>query len=118
MTETLNTSNKESNKKTETNKNAWLKYTDEQLKEVMELNEGYKKFISDCKTERECALEVIRQAKELGYQDLMEVSSLKPGDKVYFNNMDKAVALFLIGNEPLEKGMKLLGAHLDSHVSI
>lgn len=114
MAETLNTSNQESNKKTETNKNAWLKYTDAQLKEVMELSEGYKKFISDCKTERECALEVIRQAEELGYQDLMKVSSLKPGDKVYFNNMDKAVALFLIGNEPLEKGMKLLGAHLDS----
>ena len=44
----------------------------------------------------------------------MSLTKVKPGDKVYFNNMDKAVALFLVGSEPLEKGMKLLGAHIDS----
>ncbi|MBE5962116.1 MAG: aminopeptidase [Lachnospiraceae bacterium] len=98
----------------ESNKNAWNKYTDAQLASVFELSEGYKKFISDCKTERECALEVIRQAEAEGYKDLMKVDSVKPGDKVYYNNMDKAVALFLVGSEPLEKGMKLLGAHIDS----
>ncbi len=101
-------------KNKESNKNAWLKYTDEQIKQVTDLSEGYKKFISDCKTERECTLEVIRQAKEQGFVDLMEMKSIKPGDKVYYNNMDKSVALFLIGEQPLEKGMKLLGAHIDS----
>ena len=98
----------------ESNKNAWVKYTDQQLKEVKELSDGYKKFISDCKTERECALDVIAQAEKLGYKNLMTISQVKPGDKVYYNNMDKAVALFLIGEQPLEKGMKLLGAHIDS----
>lgn len=104
----------ESLKNKESNKNAWLKYTDAELKKVEKLSEGYKEFISDCKTERECALEVIRQAEKEGYKDLMSLTKVKPGDKVYFNNMDKAVALFLVGNEPLEKGMKLLGAHIDS----
>lgn len=99
-------------------KNTWLKYDESQKKEIFEFNEGYKKFLSDCKTERECVHEVIRQAKENGYRDLKEIlknrESLKTGDKVYFNNMDKAVALFLIGEKPLEEGMKLLGAHIDS----
>lgn len=102
------------NKNTESNKNAWLKYTEKQKKEVMALSDDYKKFISDCKTERECALEIVRQAEKHGYKDLMKVQSLKPGDKVYYNNMDKAVALFLVGKEPMESGMKLLGAHIDS----
>ena len=101
-------------KNKESNKNAWLKYTDAELKKVEKLSEGYKEFISDCKTERECALEVIRQAEKEVYKDLMSLTKVKPGDKVYFNNMDKAVALFLVGSEPLEKGMKLLGAHIDS----
>ncbi len=101
-------------KNKESNKNAWLKYTDAELKKVEKLSEGYKEFISNCKTERECALEVIRQAEKEGYKDLMSLEKVKAGDKVYFNNMDKAVALFLVGSEPLEKGMKLLGAHIDS----
>lgn len=101
-------------KNKESNKNAWLKYTDAELKKVNKLSEGYKEFISECKTERECAIEVIRQAQKEGYKDLMTLDKVQPGDKVYFNNMDKAVVLFLVGSEPLEKGMKLLGAHIDS----
>ena len=99
-------------------KNAWLSYSEEVKKDVFQLNDGYKKYISDCKTERECVTEAVRQAKEQGYVDLNEViannGTLKAGDKVYFNNMGKALALFLIGSEPLEKGMKILGAHVDS----
>lgn len=95
-------------------KNAWLKYDESQRQELFALNEGYKEFISNCKTERECALEVIRMAEEEGFNDLTQASSLKSGDKVYYNNMDKAVALFVIGSRPLEEGMKLLGAHIDS----
>lgn len=97
---------------------AWNKYDDEKIKEVMELSEGYKKFISDCKTERECVIEGIRIAEEHGYRNLADViknnETLKAGDKVYANNMGKTLALFLIGKEPLEKGMKILGAHIDS----
>jgi len=100
------------------NKTAWGKYDEKALEAVFALNEGYKKFISDCKTERECVDEVIRQAEEQGYRNLQDViaagETLKAGDKVYAQNMNKAIALFLIGQKPLEQGMNLLGAHIDS----
>ncbi len=95
-------------------KNAWLKYSEAQVKEVFQVNDGYKKFISDCKTERECVAEVVRQAEAQGYKDLMKVKKVKPGDKLYAVNMDKAVVLFVAGKKPLETGMKILGAHIDS----
>jgi aspartyl aminopeptidase len=98
--------------------NAWLKYDESQKKEIFEFNEGYKKFLSDCKTERECVHEIIRQAREQGYRDLKNIlknkETLKAGDKVFISNMDKAVALFLIGEKPMEEGLKILGAHIDS----
>lgn len=99
-------------------KNAWLSYSEETKKAVYELNKGYMEYISNCKTERECVAEAVRLAKAEGYEDLREIiasgRTLKAGDKVYFNNMGKALALFLIGSEPMEKGMKILGAHVDS----
>ncbi len=105
-------------KGTKPSKNAWLKYSEKEKKAVFDFAEGYRKFISDCKTERECVDEVLRLAKAEGYVDLKDAiaknAKLKAGDKVYVNHMGKAVALFLIGEEPLEKGMKLLGAHIDS----
>ncbi len=97
---------------------AWNKYDEQKMKEVMDFSEDYKKFISECKTERECVTESIKIAEAHGYRNLEDVirnqETLKPGDKVYANNMGKTIALFLIGKEPLEKGMKILGAHIDS----
>ena len=99
-------------------KNAWNKYDENGIKEVFSFCEGYKDFMSECKTERECVKESIEIAEKHGFVDLKEViksgKSLKAGDKVYANNMDKALALFVIGTEPLEKGLKILGAHIDS----
>ena len=98
--------------------NAWKKYDEKQMSEVFAFSEGYKKFISDCKTERECVDEAIRMAKEQGYRDHDEVirnkEALKAGDKVYANNMGKTIALFMIGEEAMENGMNILGAHVDS----
>ena len=75
--------------------NAWKTYDSETMKKVFELSEGYKKFISDCKTERECVIESIAMAKAKGYRDLEEViangETLKAGDKVYANNMGKTI---------------------------
>ena len=95
-------------------KNAWLKYSAAQLKAVDKLADEYKEFISKCKTERECVTEIVRQAKALGFKDLDTVKKVKSGDKIYSVNMGKAIALFVVGSEPLEKGMKILGAHIDS----
>lgn len=94
-------------------KNTWEKYKDN-LNEVMEYNEGYKDYISKNKTERACVKDSIRLAKEKGFKPLDSFETLNPGDKVYVNNRDKNIALFVIGNKPLTEGMRILGAHIDS----
>ncbi|MCQ2492905.1 MAG: aminopeptidase [Lachnospiraceae bacterium] len=95
-------------------KNAWTSYSEDQLSELHELNEGYKSFLSNGKTERECVKLAVAAAKEAGYVDLYETKKLEPGDKVYAVNMNKTIALFQIGTDPIEQGMNILGAHIDS----
>lgn len=99
-------------------KNIWEKYTDADLGTLEDLTKRYIDFLSTCKTERECTEEIIRQAREAGYEDLEEVvrqgKKLQTGDKVYSVCMKKAVVMFHIGKKPLEEGMNILGAHIDS----
>ena len=99
-------------------KSIWSRYTAADKKRLEALANGYIDFLSDCKTERESVNEAVRAAKEAGYRDLMEVikkgKKLKAGDKVYAVNMKKTVVLFNIGDEPLEQGMNILGAHIDT----
>jgi len=97
---------------------AWDKYSEQDLEKVFSLSDGYKEFMSKCKTERECVTEFITLAEKEGYKNLdtiiKEGGKVKAGDKVYANNKGKTLALFLIGNESFERGMKILGAHVDS----
>ena len=93
---------------------AWEKYNDEQINDIMTFNEGYKNYITKGKTERLCVSETVKLAMAHGYKELNEVDILKPGDKVYVTNMKKNIALFVIGKKPLEDGMRILGAHIDS----
>ena len=99
-------------------KNAWTTYEETDLKQLNALAEEYKQFLSNGKTERECVEQSVALAKKAGYTDLEEKISLKAplkaGDKVYRTWMDKTVVLFQIGLEPLENGMNILGAHIDS----
>lgn len=99
-------------------KNAWKEYTDEQIKAVMDFNEGYKDFLSKGKTERLCVELTKELAEAKGFRNLDEIlkngGEIKAGDKIYAENMGKNMALFVIGEEPLEKGMRILGAHIDS----
>lgn len=96
--------------------NAWKKYEDKS--EIFAFCEDYRKFISDCKTERECVAWMVRKARNAGFKNLDDIveagTELKAGDKVYADNMGKALAPFVIGEEPMEKGMRILGAHVDS----
>ena len=98
--------------------NAWEKYTKTQLEEVDALSRAYRAFLNHGKTERECVKQIVERAKEAGYKELSELikegKTCKPGDKVYAVNMEKAVILFQVGSEPLENGMNILGAHIDS----
>jgi aspartyl aminopeptidase len=97
---------------------AWDKYSEDDTDKVNKLSETYRVFMSNCKTERECTREFVLMAEKDGYRNLNDLiekgEKLKAGDKVYAVNMDKSIALFLIGNEPFEKGLKILGAHVDS----
>lgn len=74
----------------------------------------YKDFLDKGKTERECVKEIISLSEAMGYKNIEQVSSLKAGDKVYFAQYGKAIALFNIGTEDIEKGMNILGGHIDS----
>lgn len=98
--------------------NAWKDYTAEQLDELHYLCEGYKAYISDNKTERECCAAAVSLAEEAGYVDLAAKiaagEALEPGDKVYAVNRGKALMLVNMGTDPLERGVNILGAHIDS----
>lgn len=98
--------------------NAWNTYTEEQLEELEALAKRYRAFLDAGKTERECVAETVRIVRAQGYRSLDEVrasgSRLQAGDKVYAVGMEKTIALFVIGEQPLEKGMRILGAHIDS----
>ncbi len=99
-------------------KNAWNQINEnKELNSVMDYANGYMKFLDAGKTERTSAREIIRQAKENGYisiEEAMSKGSLSAGDKIYANNKDKGVALFVIGQEELQNGMRIVGGHIDS----
>lgn len=98
--------------------NAWKKYGREELKELDSLCEDYREFLNKGKTERECVKEIVKTVKKEGYVDINDIidekKKLKPGSKVYAVWMNKTVALFNIGTKDIEKGMNILGAHIDS----
>ena len=94
--------------------NAWLKYDQQQKQEVMDFAEGYKAFLSLGKTERLVTREAIRLLEEKGFKDGSKVKAAKKGDKLYFVNKNKNVCAFIIGQKPLEEGLRILGAHIDS----
>lgn len=97
---------------------AWDKYSKDDMDKLFALSDKYKDFLSRCKTERECVSEFVLLAEKQGYRNLEEIMSsnqaIKPGDKVYVVGKNKILALFLIGSEPFEKGLRILGAHIDS----
>ena len=74
----------------------------------------YRAFLDNGKTERECIKEIISLAEAKGYRNIEDTNTLKAGDKVYYVQYAKSIALFRIGEEPIEKGMNILGAHIDS----
>lgn len=91
----------------------WKKYNGN-YKEIMDFAEDYKDFISFGKTERLCVKKTLQILEEKGFVDVETKKDLKPGDKVYSVNKNKNVAIFVIGKKPLNEGLRILGAHIDS----
>ena len=100
------------------NKTVWNKYNKKQLTELEAFSTDYRTFISECKTERECTDYLVNDLENAGYQELGRVLSagkkVKAGDKLYSVNKNKGILAFRIGKEPMENGMNILGAHIDS----
>lgn len=99
--------------------NVWKKYSAGQLAELEKINDKYKACLDEGKTERECVKLTVKELAAAGYRDLKDVErdaspGLKAGDKVYAVCMDKSIVAFKIGKQPLEEGMNILGAHIDS----
>lgn len=99
-------------------KNAWNTYDEEEYGKLYDIAEQYRQFISRGKTERECAGLTVEMAKAASYRSLEEIKQsgdkLQPGDKVYAVHKKKLVILYEIGTKPMEEGMNILGAHIDS----
>lgn len=98
--------------------NVWEKYSQAELKKVDAFALEYIDFLNKGKTERECVDNIVNILESKGYIELSSIikkgKKVKSGDKIYAVNMNKAVAVFNIGKKPMEEGMNILGAHIDS----
>lgn len=98
--------------------NVWKTYKPEDLDELERISRSYKECLDEGKTERECVKVAVRMLEEKGFRRLDQIienkERLQAGDGVYAVCMEKSVAAFRIGTEPLERGMNILGAHIDS----
>lgn len=99
-------------------KNIWNQYTKKDLEELEKLNYSYRNFLDEGKTERECVMAAVEMAEAAGYKNLKSVikekKKIQQGDKIYSEFMGKSLVMFQIGKTPIEKGMNILGAHIDS----
>ncbi len=96
----------------------WETYDAVQLKELETLNQEYRDFLDNGKTERECIDTIVNTIEAEGYRELEGLiesgAKLQKGDKVYSVCMNKSIAMFQIGEKPMTEGMNILGAHIDS----
>lgn len=95
-------------------KNIWLNADDQKKEQIFSFCEDYKSFLSYGKTERLVVKEAVEMARKAGFRDISEFDKLSKGDKVYMTNKGKNFLCAVIGEEPIEKGMRVLGAHIDS----
>lgn len=95
--------------------NVWKSYTAAQLDELERINADYRVCLDAGKTERECIRLTVQKLAAQGYRDISEIEgTIKPGDKLYAVCMNKSIVIFQMGRQPLENGMNILGAHIDS----
>ena len=95
-------------------KNAVYRMNDSEIEACDNFAEDYKKFLDSAKTEREAVETTVKILEEKGYKEYKTGSGLKAGDRIYRVNRGKAVICAIIGSEPIEKGVRLCAAHIDS----
>ncbi len=92
----------------------WKQLDIRQKEDIFTFSNGYINFLNKAKTEREAIAEAKQIAEANGFKDISNFTNLVPGDKVYFINRDKSMYLAVIGTEKIEKGMHIIGSHVDS----
>lgn len=95
-------------------KTGWQRADEREREAIFNLSKKYMNFLNVAKTEREFIKQARKMADENGYRDIIEFDSLKPGDKVYFINREKSMYLAIIGENPVEEGLHIIGSHVDS----
>ena len=95
-------------------KNGWEGLSEKQRNEIFNYCNGYMGFLNKGKTEREIVKTSREMAERAGFRDVNSFKTLKPGDKIYYVNRDKNIYLAVIGSEPIENGLHIIGAHADS----
>ena len=95
-------------------KNSGLTMTEAEIKKADKFCEGYKKFVTNAKTEREAAAEAVKEAEKNGFEEYVHGKKYKPGDKFYYLNRKKAIILCVMGKKPLSEGVRIAVAHIDS----
>ena len=95
-------------------KNGFARITAEQKEEMNAYCKRYMDFMDECKTEREATTWAVREAEKYGFKPFVPGMDVKPGDKIYYNNRDKAIALAVVGTESLANGANICAAHVDS----
>ena len=95
-------------------KNGYARITAEQRAEMESYCAGYMAFMDACKTEREATAWAIAEAEKNGFKPFTPGMAVNAGDKIYYNNRDKAIALAVIGSESLASGANICAAHVDS----
>ena len=95
-------------------KNGWENISEEGKNKIFDYCEGYMKFLNRSKTEREIVSNCEEMAKNKGFVDIRHISNLNVGDKIYYNNRGKSIYLAVIGSDPIEAGINVVGSHADS----
>ena len=74
----------------------------------------YISFLNNCRTEREAVRYAIEKAESCGFHAYVPGQKMQAGDRIYRSNRGKALMLAVIGEEPLDQGTVIAGAHVDS----
>ncbi len=94
-------------------KNVWLSVNETEKNLIFDFSEDYKRFMSKCKTERECVGFIETEAKKMGFTELSE-GTFNPGKKIIIKNNNKNIILAIIGEKDIKDGINLIASHIDA----
>ncbi len=95
-------------------KNGYRLINEDEENMISVFAEDYRRFLDTAKTEREAVCEAVRILESNGFTEYRKGMELKAGDRIYRNNRGKAVVTAVIGTAPIDEGVRLCAAHIDS----